>query len=899
MKIVCILQIYNELETGHLVEFFQYNNNLFDEIIIFDDGSTDGSAEYCLQYTKHVIKQRKNSFKTELLHKNIMLEKATELNADYIVSLDADEILKLTKDELQRKCVEFDSLGFDGVSVDLINLWRSRNYKRTDSLFDDLFPVKIWKHRNDLPHFDTLSEGLHQKLYPGYVNKIHDDYGIKLIHTGFCTEKLIIRKYLRYKSHGQKGFNLSRFIDDSKLKLEKVPASDLPYNWANEDGAPKPQSTYHYIKRSIIDREEIIRPKVSVICLIYQDVNWLDFVYKQVLMHTDLNEIEFFFVANQPTSEVKKHLKESYIPHYIFEPELEQKDEYYINNVYRAYNYGVKKAKGNFVALINSDMAFTEGWLDNLILQYDGNNCVSSRLVESGRLRTGRYGIEKNFGESYSEYREGEFHQYADSTKQSIVKGGGLYMPILINKEHFDKVGGYPAGNITIDSDIFSPTIANVGEPLISGDTAFISKMNHFGYKHITAFDSIIYHFQEGEKRSGNQNNSNSTNSKILICNDKLKGVMGEKVLWNFLLELDNTIGLDFKKVGGHKSFSFVDYISKNNVKPSVILQNVSFMDHIEASCLKIGFLQDDLRLMNLNSYQQEVNLKKADMLVTNSYYTASSYPEFNFTIVPVGVDSDLFNIMDKSKVRKEMNIPNYKEIGIFVGALDDVKGWPDILRVLNERPEMYLILISKYKVEFEHERVSLFCGVDQKTLAKALNCADFFILGSQIETQCLAAIEAALCNLPIRMKRTGIYVDISDDDLSEIGLFTGDFSNSVSQVYEKNFNPRTVIMKYPITVQQSMDAWRRVFTLAKFENDKRQFRQGEKLQFHPNFWQNSCSKIEYIYRRVILNRIIGRDNFYTIPEISIYMKRNTPEFLFKILRYIWQLKLKLKINRK
>jgi hypothetical protein len=87
------------------------------------------------------------------------------------------------------------------------------------------------------------------------------------------------------------------------------------------------------------------KPKYSIVCLIYKSNEWLDFAYQQVIKHTDLNEVEFFFVANDANDGVKKHLKENYIPHYCYETQAEQKTEWYINNVYRAYNYGAKKAK--------------------------------------------------------------------------------------------------------------------------------------------------------------------------------------------------------------------------------------------------------------------------------------------------------------------------------------------------------------------------------------------------------------------------------------------------------------------------------------------------------------------------------------------------------------------------
>jgi len=60
---------------------------------------------------------------------------------------------------------------------------------------------------------------------------------------------------------------------------------------------------------------------------------------------------------------------------------------------------------------------------------------------------------------------------------------------------------------------------------------------------------------------------------------------------------------------------------------------------------------------------------------------------------------------------------------------------------------------VSKYKEEFKSEKISFFSQVSQEILSELINCANFFILGSKVETQCLAAIEAALCDVPIIMR--------------------------------------------------------------------------------------------------------------------------------------------------
>jgi hypothetical protein len=227
-------------------------------------------------------------------------------------------------------------------------------------------------------------------------------------------------------------------------------------------------------------------------------------VYEQFHKYTKLNDgDEFYFVANDAYPEVLDYLKKNtHIKYYVHNNTEDQKKEWYINNVYRAWNTAAKKANGEYIVFLNSDFAFSPNWDLNLIKRISNSNCVSSRLVERGILRSGTYGIEKNFGNSYNDYNEESFINYVESIKEDKAYNGGLYMPFLINKQHLELVGYYPEGNIRKDSsNIFKPIIAKKGENLVSGDAVLIEKLKRNNINHITSFDSIIYHFQEGEMR--------------------------------------------------------------------------------------------------------------------------------------------------------------------------------------------------------------------------------------------------------------------------------------------------------------------------------------------------------------------------------------------------------------
>ena len=346
MKIICIVQIYNELKTGCLGDFFDYNEALFDHILIYDDCSTDGSYEYCCERSDYVTRASVNDFKSERLHKNILLQQASELNADFVMFLDADEVLSVTRVQLENLCAQLDSCGLDGYRANFLNLWRSPNYVRTDSLFDEFKPVKLWRHRLGVEPYNMLSVGLHQRPQPDYVEKVEYSEALVVVHTGFISAERIARKFYTYRKHGQTGFELLRFIDESKLTVRMVDRVLLPNNWSYDLAPPTPLSIEQYM--SVVNREKLVmaKPRISIFSLVYKDVGWLQFVYDQVLKYTVLDDVEFFFVANNATQEVLTYLQDNYIPHYAHTSHEDVINEHYINNVYRAYNFGAVQSKG-------------------------------------------------------------------------------------------------------------------------------------------------------------------------------------------------------------------------------------------------------------------------------------------------------------------------------------------------------------------------------------------------------------------------------------------------------------------------------------------------------------------------------------------------------------------------
>lgn len=245
--------------------------------------------------------------------------------------------------------------------------------------------------------------------------------------------------------------------------------------------------------------------KISIICLIYKSTQLADWVYESLLKHTPMlhsGEAEFFFVANDPSDSVVKHLMNKKYPFIINENKVCSNEELfemgyglpeYMNRVYRGYNQGILHAKGERIVLINSDNYFSSDWLENLLKYSTFKNIICSQLVEPGHEKFGFFpkAARADFGKTVDTFDEQAFEKYVLCHKKTGMEKGGAYMPCILYKELALYAGLYPEGNIAGDD---FETIVRYG------DEFFYDKLRKFGAEHYTALDSIVYHLKEGER---------------------------------------------------------------------------------------------------------------------------------------------------------------------------------------------------------------------------------------------------------------------------------------------------------------------------------------------------------------------------------------------------------------
>jgi len=241
---------------------------------------------------------------------------------------------------------------------------------------------------------------------------------------------------------------------------------------------------------------KIINKNIEIIGLIYKSTDYLELLNSQ--LKSDYCKVEGWnigirIVANDANEKIINKLKDLDIKYSIYNDP--KPNDYYLNRVYRCWNYAGSTSLYDNICFVNSDMIFSKNWLSNLLKHHNGINIPTSRLVESGKMTSGTHGISYNCGRSPKLINFELWEKYSEWTKKDETHKNGLYMPCVFEKLRFIESGMYPEGNIYLDG------IGTLNGFIQSGDDWYFRKLeNLYNMQHITVFDSLVYHIQEGEK---------------------------------------------------------------------------------------------------------------------------------------------------------------------------------------------------------------------------------------------------------------------------------------------------------------------------------------------------------------------------------------------------------------
>ena len=843
-KIIGFLQVRNEVTSGHLDRFIKQNIPLFDYLIVYDDASDDETADRIEPYCDVLIRGKVPLFGDELRSRQKLLESSTHLvtKYDFYLWLDADEVLYASKEELVGICQKLNTEKFDGARLPHINLWRSNYFFRTDDHYDNLYPIRLWRAGASLSF--PAKSGLHNEMHPIGMKSIARLTLPSVVHYGFASDHLLEDKFALYQSFGQRGRNLYRLVSEEGRILEPLSnRSDLLGSRFDStiginELEPKIRSQISWLLGAETGRkrrQHKAKPLVTLISLIYCSVEWLEFQYVELLKVAKYfaeGSVEILFVANNPTSEVLSFLQENSIPHIVADTQRSP-DEWFINYVYRGYNEGVKEANGEYVFLTNSDMAYSTGCLQSLLREAAPNRLLTSRLVELGRLQTGQYGIEKDFGAIPSRFRRREFESYASEIRDPQHAEGGLFMPLLVSKDTFLLLGGYPEGNLSCESlsSYLKSGVVNTyalpGEECVPGDNAFFQRAKLLGVLHHTLFDSICYHFQAGE-RTSELKKARVRSSGVAIVNDHIDGVNNELVLWRQLANRLSLMGVGITTIGAAGSkvrFRFWFYAMRQlrslNRPPRIVFANATFTYPYIGPWRRVLMRVDKPAGTRFPDkwlrYWQKTNMRTCHHLISNdpSFITGFRMGIAEWLLVP------LSSLWEEEPPQNKKEV--HKPVGLFVGTFAPVKGWDEVKGFIIDHPEINWNIVSKYASDphglpaTTNPNWTLYRNLTQIHLRQLMRESTFLIVNSPHETQCLVALEAASQNVPILTTPTGTLGSLDVKTMRDFGEVDPHPISKIPLIIERinrdpTLNPRKALENLGLLGENAWAAWDKMF---------------------------------------------------------------------------------------
>ena len=179
-----------------------------DEVLIVDDGSTDGSVALCervLQNVPHtIVRLGTSQFHDEHKLRRLQWELARSLRPDWMLCLDADELFEARMAREIRGLVDQDA--YDAIAFRLYDFWSEREY-RDDALWSAHrtfrpFLVRVLPTLSD--EFRTTAQ--HCGRWPLAVSKLRAATSdLRLKHLGWAREADRVRKFERYQQLDPQG----------------------------------------------------------------------------------------------------------------------------------------------------------------------------------------------------------------------------------------------------------------------------------------------------------------------------------------------------------------------------------------------------------------------------------------------------------------------------------------------------------------------------------------------------------------------------------------------------------------------------------------------------------------------------------------------------------------------
>ena len=141
--------------------------------------------------------------------------------------------------------------------------------------------------------------------------------------------------------------------------------------------------------------------------------------------------------------------------------------------------------------------------------------------------------------------------------------------------------------------------------------------------------------------------------------------------------------------------------------------------------------------------------------------------PPTKIGVFPNGVDLTLFRSRPRETERVRLGLPADAFIVVFVGTFDELKGGRRLLAAVRGLTGVKVVLLGQGPIKLDSPEVVFAGVVSHELVSRYLSAGDAFVLPTEEEGSCNAAIEAMACGVPIVTSNGAYMDDLVDDEVA------------------------------------------------------------------------------------------------------------------------------------